>query len=229
MLRLRNGMFDDLYTTRDALAALARGEPLRPISLRDTEFNPIATDINLVAQALDTQRRQLQQLSFTDALTGLPNRRAFEASYQQLDKLSQRYHPIALVLLDIDFFKRVNDEHGHAAGDQVLVALARAFKTLNRQSDLYARLAGDEFVALLVNTNEAGISLWYQRLSDHFRVETEAFPDTVRISLSAGQTWLSQHHDMPLEAALNRADQALYRAKAQGRGQIVIEPMATSD
>ncbi len=229
MLRLRNGMFEDLYTTHDALAALARGEPLRPISLRYTEFTPIATDINLVAQALDTQHRQLEQLSFTDALTGLPNRRAFEVSYQQLAKLSQRYHPIALVLLDIDFFKRVNDEHGHAAGDQVLVALARAFKTLNRQSDLYARFAGDEFVALLMNTNVAGINLWYQRLADHFRVETEAFPDTVRISLSAGQTWLSQHHDTTLEAALNRADQALYRAKAQGRGQIVIEPMGTSE
>ena len=227
MLRLRRPVLQDIDAARDALACLTRGESAPPIVTRYVEFAPVVADINRIAQQLHDQREQLATLSLTDPLTGLPNRRAFVTHFPHMLGLAERGHATALVLLDIDRFKSINDRYGHGVGDQVLLALAQSLKELTRRADLAVRLGGDEFAVLLSELDAAGVEAWYRRLSDHFRGELSAFGLDLQTGLSAGQTWLDggvfgdELHD-----ALARADRALYQAKARGRGQLVFAAAA---
>ncbi|MBI3431012.1 MAG: GGDEF domain-containing protein [Hydrogenophilales bacterium] len=229
MVRLRRTMRRDIVSTVDALTALARDEPVPTIVPRYVEFETVAADINMIALHLQEQRARLAHLSLTDPLTGLPNRRAFETRFPQAQGLAERQHPVALVMLDIDHFKGVNDRYGHGVGDQVLLALAQSLKALTRRADLAARLAGDEFAVLLSDLDAAGVDAWYQRLSDHFRSELNAFGLELNTGLSAGQTWLGSASGDTLNDALARADRALYQAKARGRGQLVQDAAPGAD
>ncbi len=229
VLRLRGPVRQDFAAALDALACLTRNESAPPIVPRYVEFEPVATDINLIARNLQEQRARLEHLSLTDPLTGLPNRRAFETRFPQAQGLAERQHSVALVMLDIDYFKQVNDRYGHGVGDQVLLALAESLKALTRRADLAARLAGDEFVVLLSDLDPPGVDAWYQRLSDHFRNELNAFGMELNTGLSAGQTWLGKASGDTVDEALARADRALYRAKAQGRGQLVQDATPGDD
>ncbi|MBT9591772.1 MAG: GGDEF domain-containing protein, partial [Thiobacillus sp.] len=168
MLGLHRAMLRDVAATRAALTALTHGEPVPVIVPHYVEFAPAVGEINLIALQLQAQRELLEHLSLTDPLTSLPNRRAFETRFPQALGFAERGHHIALVLLDIDYFKRINDSHGHGVGDQVLLALAQTLTVLTRRTDLSARLAGDEFAILLTDLDAAGVALWYQRLIDHF-------------------------------------------------------------
>lgn len=226
MLRLRRTMLRDIDATRDALTALARDEPVPPIVPHYAEFGQAVSDINLVALHLQEQRLRLEHLSLTDPLTGLPNRRAFETRFPQALGFAERGHRIALVLLDIDHFKRINDSFGHGVGDQVLLALAQTLKTLTRRADLSARLAGDEFAILLADLDAAGVALWYQRLIDHFSGELNALGLNLQTGISAGQTWLQGVPRDSMNQALARADRALYQAKDRGRAQLVFDAPA---
>ncbi|MFN3544012.1 MAG: diguanylate cyclase domain-containing protein [Thiobacillus sp.] len=223
LTRLRRTVLRDVDATRDALAALARDEPVAEIVPHYAEFQPAFADIHRIALNLQDQRVRLEYLSLTDPLTGLPNRRALENHFAQVQGLAAREHHVALVLLDVDHFKTVNDTLGHGVGDQVLRALAESLKTLTRRADLAARLAGDEFVVLLTHVEAGGLEAWYQRLADHFRNELAALGLEVPTGLSAGQTWIRKTPDETIGDALSRADRALYRAKARGRGQLVTE------
>lgn len=222
VLRLWRPVLQDIHAARDALACLTRGESAPPIATHYVEFVPAAEDINRIARQLHDQREQLAKLSLTDPLTGLPNRRAFETHFPQAQGLAERHHPVALVMLDIDHFKGVNDRFGHGVGDQVLLALAQSLKTLTRRADLAARLAGDEFAVLLTDVDGAGVQTWYARLAEHFVSELATFGLDLQTGLSAGQTWLAGSSADSLNDALMRADRALYRAKARGRGQLAF-------
>jgi len=228
LLRVRRAMLNDIVSTRDALTALVRDEPVPTIMPHYVEFEVAAQDINLIALHLQEQRARLEHLSLTDPLTGLPNRRAFETRFPQAQGLAERQHAVALILLDIDNFKGVNDRYGHGVGDQVLLALSQSLKDLTRRADLSARLAGDEFVVLLSDLDVSGLHAWYQRLADRFRSELNAFGLELQTGLSAGQTWLGPASQDSIDDALMRADHALYQAKAQGRGRLVqhVEPGA---
>lgn len=226
MLRLRRIMLRDVDATLDALTALARDEPVPAIVPHYAEFEPAVADINLIALHLQEQRTRLEHLSLSDPLTGLPNRRAFETRFPQAQGFADRGHHIALVLIDIDYFKRINDTHGHGVGDQVLLALAQTLKALTRRADLAARLAGDEFAILLSDLDAAGVALWYQRLSDHFSGELNALGLNLQTGLSAGQTWLEGVTRDSMNQALARADRVLYQAKERGRGQLVFDAPA---
>lgn len=223
LMRLQRTVLRDVDATRDALAALAREEPVPEIVPYYAEFKPAVADINRIARNLQDQRARLEHLSLTDPLTGLSNRRALESHFVQAQGYAARAHPVALVLLDLDYFKAVNDVLGHGVGDQVLRALADSLKALTRRADFVARLAGDEFVVLLTDVEPAGLEAWHQRLADRFRSELAARGLEVKTGLSAGQTWLRKSPDDSLGEALLRADRALYRAKAHGRGQLAGE------
>ncbi|HET9463355.1 MAG TPA: diguanylate cyclase [Thiobacillus sp.] len=226
VLRLRRPVLQDIDAARDSLACLTRGESAPPIVTHYVEFAPAAADINRIAQQLHDQREQLATLSLTDPLTGLPNRRAFVTRFPQMLGLAERGHAIALVVLDIDHFKPINDRYGHGVGDQVLLALAQSLKELTRRADLAARLGGDEFAVLLSELDAAGVEAWYQRLSDHFINGLSAFGLDLQTGLSAGQTWLGSVPGDTLDDALARADRALYQAKARGRGQLALAAAA---
>lgn len=221
-VRLRGPVLQDIAAGRDALVCLTRGESAPAITTRYAEFAPIAADINRIAQQLHDQREQLAMLSLTDPLTDLPNRRAFEMHFPKAQGLAGRHHPAALVMLDIDHFKGVNDRFGHDVGDQVLLALARSLKTLTRRADLAARLAGDEFAVLMTDLDAAGVQAWYTRLAEHFAGELATVGLDLQTGISAGHAWLTGSSTDTLNAALIRADRALYEAKARGRGQLAL-------
>ena len=223
--RLRRNIDTDLDLVRHGLEAIASDVPVPALTPQYIEFRPAMHEIELLARALREQRAELARLSLTDALTGQPNRRAFEQRMPQMLGLAQRGHALALVLLDVDHFKQVNDTLGHAAGDRVLLALGAALASVARGSDFSARLAGDEFVILLADLDAAGAHAWYARLADRFEAELRAHGLEVHVSLSAGLVWLESGDS--LGRVLARADRTLYQAKGAGRARLVIADAAS--
>jgi diguanylate cyclase (GGDEF)-like protein len=150
-----------------------------------------------------------------DALTGLGNRRAFEEVLAAEISRAQRFeHPLAIVLLDLDRFKQINDSFGHAAGDVMLRSVSHLLTSLARQGDTVARWGGEEFVAVLPETDLPGA----RRFAERLRRTIEAHPvEEMRTSASCGVATLLP--DDTVESLLQAADQALYRAKANGRNR----------
>lgn len=161
--------------------------------------------------------RQLEDLAATDELTGLFNRRHFlRLASHELDSLrAGRRHGLALI--DLDHFKRVNDAHGHAAGDRVLQTFAGVARACMRDGDIIARYGGEEFVLLLPNTDEDQFTACCERLREAFNRAEPLGVKVDNLSLSVGMTLLNMHDD--LDEALHRADQALYQAKRSGRNR----------
>jgi diguanylate cyclase len=153
-----------------------------------------------------------------DALTGLGNRRHLERrAAELLPALAAAGEPLSLALLDIDHFKRVNDRHGHAAGDQVLVHLAQLLRENTRGGDVLARHGGEEFVILLPGMPLPRAAEVCERLRE--RVAGHGWPVQPGVTLSIG---LAASPPLELPALLARADQALYRAKNEGRNSVVV-------
>ncbi|MGI4828912.1 MAG: diguanylate cyclase [Janthinobacterium lividum] len=164
---------------------------------------------------LEVTNQQLTELSVTDGLTGLRNRRAFD------DRLATEMNAgtaLSLLLLDIDYFKSLNDNYGHPAGDEVLRALAALLAAKSRGADCVARFGGEEFAILLIGTGEQGALVIAERL----RIAVESFAWIQRpVTVSAGVATRSSS----LEGAtklLAAADEALYRAKHLGRNRVEV-------
>ncbi|MEO5378567.1 MAG: GGDEF domain-containing protein [Magnetococcus sp. DMHC-6] len=156
-----------------------------------------------------------------DALTGLVNRRVFQERLTQEIANSQRYgNPLALAGLDLDHFKEINDHLGHAEGDQTLLRVSQILAKMIRDSDLLARIGGDEFALILPNTDLDNGKTLMNRLCQAVRalnIQVPGFPPLgVSIGLTLYQPGLSQ------ERWLEQVDQALYRAKAEGRSRVSI-------
>lgn len=161
--------------------------------------------------------RQLEDLVATDELTGLFNRRHFlRLALRELDNLGPgRQHGLALI--DLDYFKRINDVHGHAAGDRVLQTFAAVARACVRDGDVLARYGGEEFVLLLPHADADRLTTCCERLREAFAAAEPVGVQVASLSLSAGMTLLNPGDD--LDEALQRADQALYRAKRGGRNR----------
>jgi diguanylate cyclase (GGDEF)-like protein len=161
--------------------------------------------------------RQLEDLVATDELTGLFNRRHFlRLATRELNAMdADVVHGLALI--DLDHFKRINDVHGHAAGDQVLQAFAAVASACLREGDVLARYGGEEFVVLLPDCNAEPLTSCFERLRIAFTDVELIGISVTHLSLSAGMTLLELGDD--LDDALHRADQALYRAKRDGRNR----------
>jgi len=169
--------------------------------------------------ALETR---LTHLANCDLLTGLPTRRVFEEMVAKEWSRSRRYRlPLSCVLFDIDFFKRINDVHGHAAGDQVLREIGRIFATSVRKSDIICRYGGEEFCAVLPETTSAQARIWAENLRKRI-AETEIILDSavvnVTTSLGVAETLAEMEE---LEDLVEIADQCLIEAKQKGRNQVV--------
>jgi diguanylate cyclase (GGDEF)-like protein len=179
-------------------------------------------------RTLERQHRDLQALSeelrikaITDTLTGCFNRRYFHESVVRLVHAAQRHHtPLSIIMIDIDHFKRVNDEHGHPAGDQVLITVAALCREELREEDIFARYGGEEFIAALPHTDAEAAAIVADRLRKRLtKQEIHIAGKTLRITLSAG---ISQHRldGTSIENTIRRADQALYEAKENGRNRV---------
>ena len=176
----------------------------------------------LELQLLEQQER-LEQISRTDSLTQLGNRYLFNNLFPAMVANAQRsQEPLSLVLLDIDFFKRINDEYGHSSGDICLGAFAeRMRRTFRRDSDALLRLGGEEFGLLLPNTSlEQAISMaedFRQQLArEGFELEGHLLP----LTASLGVGCFDPERDQSAEGFFRRVDNALYAAKAAGRNRV---------
>ena len=166
----------------------------------------------------------LKELAHHDPLTGAANRRYFfERASQELARTKRRSTPLSIAELDIDHFKKINDQNGHAAGDKVLKSLSGDCQRLLREADLFARIGGEEFAVLLPDTNLDGAVCLAERLrgtiaDNKFSLNGAEFGCTVSIGVSMLRTT-----DACAEDILLRADSALYKAKRNGRNRVEVE------
>ncbi|WP_348766803.1 GGDEF domain-containing protein [uncultured Salinisphaera sp.] len=163
--------------------------------------------------------RRLRRMASTDALTGLPNRIRLEQIYAR--HMTATRLPMAMLMVDLDHFKRINDNHGHRAGDKVLRAVAKTMKGQMRDADFVFRLGGEEFCILLPDTDFCAA----RQLAERTRTAIEALAChdcevVLRLTASIGIA-VSRDADEPLDNLLHAADQNLYRAKLGGRNQVI--------
>lgn len=163
---------------------------------------------------------QLENQAHTDPLTGLLNRRGWLLKTRTAtERARKRQKAVAVVLLDIDHFKRVNDVYGHAVGDRALTLLGRSIRSCLRENDLAGRFGGEEFVLLLPNIDQDGAITLDNRLRDHYgRATLERLG--FALNFSSGLAFCDWDYDDPLKRALTQADASMYMAKSHGRGQL---------
>lgn len=207
----------DLALDDEKLGALRihRDLPFTASELRALE-NLLCALVYPLRNAL-TYRRAVQ-LALRDPLTGVQNRAALEQSLTREVELAKRQQTaLSLMILDIDHFKRCNDEHGHSFGDDVLKAVAASVGATIRRSDLQFRFGGEEFVVLASHTNASGAWQLAERIRRNVeRIQTVA-GRSINVTVSVGTSTLQA--DEPLKAFFDRADEALYRAKQNGRNR----------
>jgi len=180
-----------------------------------------------LAKNLAEANRRLETMAMSDPLTGLANRRAVEAALaRDLARADREGTWISVVSLDVDHFKKVNDTHGHAGGDQVLMALGKLLKTALRAGDLAGRIGGEEFLTILPDTDPAGALVAAERLRK--RIEAErvrlpsgelAFTSSLGVASLKGPGCLRSAQQL-----VEKADAALYEAKRSGRNRVVRAP-----
>ena len=162
-----------------------------------------------------------ERLARTDPLTGLPNRRAFlERLGEELGRARRGRGPVCVAYLDIDNFKNLNDEQGHAEGDEFLKRVASAIRETIRQGDVAARLGGDEFAVLFADAKRAAVEPLAHRLLARVRTLGDRHPG-LDLGASVGMAFFEQAPERP-ELVLQRADGAMYQAKAAGKNRFSL-------
>lgn len=200
-----------------------------PVAGRD-EIAELATGVNGMLAAMDKQRDDLVALATVDALTNLYNRRRFVQELErELEKSKRLGESMALLWLDLDNFKRVNDTYGHTVGDKVLVAAADLLGLEMRSYCTLARLGGDEFVMMIPGADLEQGRLAAERLLDRFRTSPlEVDGQWIGIGVSIGVALYPESGETA-EALLEAADNAMYDSKRAGRGRVtVVAPAVTT-
>ncbi|WP_317201186.1 sensor domain-containing diguanylate cyclase [Janthinobacterium sp.] len=208
-----------------------------PIEMKSVDLGVIAGKHYFGAFMLDVRAQRameeknadllalLERQALCDALTGLPNRRAFEAAAAQAQaRIARNAAPLTLGVADIDHFKSINDQHGHAAGDAVLRAVAQALGDAGRLTDMAARLGGEEFGLLFPDASLEQALQIAERVRRAVAATVTTAPDgaPLHVTISIGLAPLAPGGSF--DAALSEADKALYRAKHAGRDRVVAAP-----
>lgn len=207
---------------RDEDLALRRRELRVRADILDSRQRSVAAQLEMRSnkrhlQALSKHAEELERMSYEDALTGIANRRRFE---QQLElALAEPTGPrsgLCVALIDLDEFKRVNDEHSHAAGDEVLKSVARALKSVVRESDLAARLGGDEFVVMFARTDAPTAQQVCERIQAQVgQLSWPALAPGLRVGLSVGLAQAAPGDTVA--SLLQRSDRDMFQAKGRAR------------
>ncbi|PHR25233.1 MAG: hypothetical protein COA36_14620 [Desulfotalea sp.] len=190
----------------------------------------------LFASELRFANEKLETLAFRDGLTNLFNHRYFqEALVKELSRAKRYGHPLSLLLFDIDHFKKVNDNYGHPAGDQVLVNMAKAIMNAVRPSDIIARYGGEEFGVILPETDFSGMKVFAERLRRCVAANvTETGEHSIKITISCGGAHFSPGEFASVEELspsllINTADKALYISKDNGRNMVTNFSLKKAD
>ncbi|MGJ8692849.1 MAG: GGDEF domain-containing protein [Thalassotalea sp.] len=182
-------------------------------------------ELHIALQELEEVNRELAEKTTLDELTGLYNRRYYDQKILAEYRRSRRnLSPLSLVVIDIDHFKKVNDNHGHTAGDQCLKAVAELLKgTLLRSTDIACRYGGEEFCLILPETTAQGAELFAEELRKKVaQLSVQYSGQPIPLTISCGISTYQQQDGAVPETIFAAADNALYQAKNQGRNQVVV-------
>lgn len=213
-------------------------QAIKLLSLTEADFSPASNVIELLFMheaskailgemsrandALENARREAEWMSVTDPLTGLLNRRGFELEFRKLVQ-SGSAQRLAIAALDLDLFKHVNDRFGHAAGDEVLLAVGDALRRGVRRDDIVARAGGDEFLLLFsLYDSVSDLVRILDRIIEQIEDPIPLVNGTAQLSASVGVATFSGAVESDISEFLSRADGALYRAKSAGGGRVVL-------
>jgi diguanylate cyclase (GGDEF)-like protein len=209
------GFFPELYPT------FAAPHPINIGAQLAANITLVLTTVAVLVAWRDEADVKLREQAYTDSLTGLLNRHGWSERAPALFDQSRRYGtPLALLMLDLDKFKTINDSQGHEVDDRVLSLFSAVLGRHRRSSDLAARMGGEEFALLLPHTDQAAAVLIEKRLRFALQEECAAQPQ-LAVNYSAGLA-VQNLGDTSLSAFMVRADNALYEAKAAGRGRLNI-------
>jgi diguanylate cyclase (GGDEF)-like protein len=215
-LKRRNAQLESLVTARTAALA----EETQRLTLANTEKAKLLTQVGEQAEAFARMARE-------DGLTGLANRRELDARLrEEYERASRHHYPLSVAIVDADHFKRVNDGHGHAAGDEVLRRLGALLREGSREIDFVARFGGEEFVLVLPHTNLTQAHAICERLRK--AVEAAPWRDVAPELLVTVSIGIAESGPDPEpsssghERLLARADARLYEAKENGRNRVVV-------
>lgn len=212
---LSYGVAQSYLTTRSFVTVFSMEQVLDDLRQQTRQ-----TEIAL--QQLEQANQGLRHLAATDFLTGLTNRRKFmDDAQRQIQRSRHSRHPLALLALDIDHFKQINDRFGHGTGDQVLRKLAESMRSQLRPADLLGRMGGEEFLALMPETDAGQAREIAERLRQAVERDCQWLDDEqVNVTLSIGFA-NAEDEGYSLETLMKIADDRLYRAKAAGRNRVV--------
>jgi diguanylate cyclase (GGDEF)-like protein len=191
-----------------------------------------AQRILALEHGLRTTLEERTHWAMTDSLTGVRNRRCFDLELRRELKIARRYGgDLSVIVIDVDYFKSVNDQHGHAVGDEVLQAVARRLEgLLPRDTDWLARVGGEEFAAVLPQTRLRGAI----KVAETIRAGVEAQPLAtqaglipIKVSLGVSGTQRLTDQEASVEELLRRADACLYRSKREGRNRVTVDDDAS--
>lgn len=187
---------------------------------RSDEIGTLSSNFDAMLEQLSQKTNALREMAATDELTGIPNRRSILEVLGRESARARRYaEPLAVLMIDIDHFKEVNDSRGHAAGDAVLKGVASTLQSTVRDSDFAGRYGGEEFLAILPHQDERGALIAAERIRCRI-ADTETGPDRLKVTVSIGVGAIGADG---VEAMLSRADRAMYAAKAAGRNRVSVE------
>lgn len=166
------------------------------------------------------RKKELEKLTYTDNLTGIYNRKKFDDSLlKEINRIPRRTSTFSVIMFDVDFFKNINDNHGHHAGDEVLIAIVEFVRTMIGGNDIFARWGGEEFIILLPRSNHEDACNLAERLRNN--IARQSFSGVGNVTASFGVTEYIPGEDD--EELIRRVDQALYVAKNGGRNRIICE------
>jgi diguanylate cyclase (GGDEF)-like protein/PAS domain S-box-containing protein len=195
-----------------------RGESGAPEMVSGIVFD--ISEEKRMEELLERQNLRLKELSTTDFLTNLYNRRAlFELLEYELGRRKRHQRPLALIMLDIDHFKKINDTYGHLAGDKVLAKSAEIIRKSVRKTDIVGRYGGEEFIIVLPECTLADGAIVAEKI--RAAVQESEFEGGIQVTISAG---LVENKDETAEQLIDAADQYLYQAKHNGRNRIAFPP-----
>lgn len=220
------GFMGVAYLLRAATVLINPNVPVGPASLSGGHQSMlivgalfvVCSTMSLYAVVHDEQKNEIAERARRDPLTGLFNRRAF---FEQADKLEAQGAAFAILMIDIDHFKSINDKHGHLGGDRVLVHAARLIQGLFRTNDIACRFGGEEFCVLLRECNLAQALQLAQELVNRWAAEPLDVSDGQRVTVTTSVGVCARAPGQTLLKTLQNADAALYSAKHQGRNRAV--------
>lgn len=183
------------------------------VSIEEKVYSIVLTDITIE----ESYKKELEQLSVTDVLTGIGNRRYFHQKIEEEVVRAKRYeHSLSLIMCDIDFFKKVNDTHGHNVGDEVLKEYTKLISSLLREADIFSRIGGEEFMIILPHASLDNA----KQIAEKLRVAVEECHKVIPVTMSFGVVEYIKGEE--IEFIFKRVDEALYGAKNSGRNKVVI-------